>query len=134
VGLEQLERQALFVEPGVQQTGQHVGPVRRDAGPIDGAVKHSSDAGDGPLHPYSSRHRGDQVGAADQGRRELLEVGDRSDPLCGADELIGGDRVLPDHRDRCLPRPPAGHGALGPAPKKPRSPRRVVQLPRRAAT
>jgi hypothetical protein len=66
VGLEQMERQTLFVQARVQQAGQHVGSARRDADPVDGGVEHPADAGDGPLHPYLSGHRGDQVGAADQ--------------------------------------------------------------------
>ena len=75
-----MQGQALLVEPGIQQPGQDVGPVRGHGGATDPGREHPPDAGDGPLDPHPSGHGGDQVGAAGQRRRQPVEVGDLPNP------------------------------------------------------
>ena len=99
VGFQQVQGQALLVQPGIQQTGQHVGPVRGHGGATDAGVKHPPNTGDGPLHPDPSSHRGDQMSTADQRCRQPIQVGHRADPTGGVGELAGRDRVLTDHRE-----------------------------------
>ena len=127
VGFQQVQGQALLVQPGIQQPGQHVGPVRGHSGTTDPGVKHPPNTGDGPLHPDPSSHRGDQMSTADQRRRQPIQVGHPADPGGGVGELVRRDRVLTDHHELGVSCLPGGHGALKPAAKKPRPAGRVVE-------
>jgi hypothetical protein len=70
------------------------------------------------------------VATADQRCRQPIQIGHRPYPTGGGGELAGGDRVLADHREPGIACLPGGHGALGPAAKKPRPTRRMADLPR----
>ena len=99
VGFQQVQGQALLVQPGIQQTGQHVGPVRGHGGATDAGVKHPPNTGDGPLHPDSSGHRGDQVALPTNDAASPSRSATAADPGGGVGELAGRDRVLTDHRE-----------------------------------
>jgi hypothetical protein len=66
VRFQQMQRQALLVQPGIQQTGQHVGPVRRHGSTTDAGVKHPPNTSDRPLHPDPSSHRSNQMETTNQ--------------------------------------------------------------------
>jgi hypothetical protein len=61
VGVEQMKRQALLIEPAVKQACQDVGPVRRDSDALHRGVEDPPDTGDRALDPDTSSHRGDQM-------------------------------------------------------------------------